>query len=497
MTENVTETSKNEKPTETSFDSSTTDSPSLTIASVNGIKRKEAGEAVLASLTVIAKSADGFYGFDKTGTIFVYTGKDTDIADLQKGDEVLVRGYASVYNFSHQISSFTDANEVLHPVEIEIKEKSIVSIDYTTKSINGILDTDNEDVDFYGQAVSVRGHVEYSGVYQAPYALTLNRKDKVYLSRSMISSIDFSSLQGEYIELYGYVYCYLSNGFVLTPETYLPLTSEKVTDEEAVSAAIYRLQGFDGKTTADDFALPKTDFGASISYVSDHPDILDIDGHYTSPSIATDVTFTASVTRGTLSKSVSFTITALSKSDAKVVISESFTAGGNKSAAYSCDFVELYNQTEEPIDLSTYSLQNASTGKTSKFTVHKLSGIIEPHDYFLIRGKVKEVEGQSPIKDYDFALDSFDPGATNYILALAKDQSQITFTNDGTESALTSNNVVDLLGVGSSSLYEGAKACSISDNAKSLQRIDPEVDTDNNYADFFVAIPTPRKSGAK
>ncbi len=493
----MTETARTEEPAETSFDSSTTDTPSLTVSSVNSIKRKETGEAVLASLTVIAKTSDGFYGFDETGTIFVYTGKDTDITDLKKGDEILVRGYASVYNFSHQISSFTDANEVLHPVEIEKKGEGLVSVDYAATTIDGVLDTDNEDVDFYGQAVSVRGHVEYSGVYQAPYALTLNRKDRVYLSRSLISSMDFSSLQGEYIELYGYVYCYLSNGFVLTPETYLPLTSEKVTDEEAVSAAIYRLQGFDGKTTAEDFALPKTVLGASVSYFSDHPDTLDNDGHYTSPAFATDVTFTATATRGAISKSTSFTITVLSKSDAKVVISESFTADGNKNAAYSCDFVELYNQTEEPIDLSTYSLQNASTGKTSKFTIHKLSGIIQPHDYFLIRGKVKEVEGQSPIGEYDCALDAFDPGATNYILALANDQSQITFTNDGTEAVLTSTNVVDLLGVGSSPLYEGPKACSISDNTKSLQRIDPEVDTDNNYADFVVAVPTPRKSGVK
>ena len=469
-----------------------------TILSISDIKRTEAGKEVYSKMQVISKTTEGFYGKDDTGFIFVYLGKDGDFTNVQEGNIIKVHGYSSVYYFSHQISPFTDSDEITHPVEIEKLGEEDLSLSFSSKTIDEILDTDNEDVDFYGTPLSIKGHLTYSGVYQAPYSITIDGKDSISISRTAIGNIDLRSLEGKFIRLEGFVYCYLSNTYVITAKNAMALTAANISDEEAVSAASYYLKNIiNGSKTADDFTLIKEYLGASITYTSSNPEILDDNGHYNVPEEGTDVTFTATITRGNVKAQVTFVITALKLSEKKVVISESYTAGGNKGAIYNSDFVELYNQSDVPVDLSTYSLQNASTGKTSSFTVHKLSGTIAPHDYFLIRGKKKDAADQTTLEEYDLALDGFDPGATDYILALANDQTKITYTYDTVHSTLTSTNIIDLLGVGKATIYEGSASCSIKGNSKSLQRKDPTIDSDDNVNDFKVDAPTPRKSSTK
>ncbi len=270
-----------------------------------------------------------------------------------------------------------------------------------------------------------------------------------------------------------------------------------MNDLEAVNAAAHYLENeIDGATTIEDYPLPASYLGATITYVSSNASVLDNTGKYTAPSGPTQVDFTASITRGEETKPASFSITALVASAPKVVLSEVYTAGGNSNATYNCDFVELYNQTDSDIDLSTYSLQNCATGATSTFAAHTLSGTIKAHDYFLIRGGVNATSTAPTIEEFDLAIDKFNPGAKDYMVALASDHSAITLDRSGTTPVISSDNVVDFLGAGKAPVYEGEK-CTVPDNVKSLQRVDPETDTDNNRADFVAAIPTPRKSSAE
>ena len=68
-----------------------------------------------------------------------------------------------------------------------------------------------------------------------------------------------------------------------------------------------------------------------------------------------------------------------------IVISQIYGGGGNTSATYTNDFVELYNPTSVDFDLTGWSLQYASaTGDGWEFTRQPLGGTIEPGEYYLI-----------------------------------------------------------------------------------------------------------------
>ena len=502
-TEEVSSSEESSSIEETSSpeESTSEDDPFLTVAEA---KEAEIGAPVSVKASIVSFTSSGFYAKDETGYIFVYTDQSgIDLSEYKVDDRLQIDGYGSVYNFSHQISSVKNEAEELFPVVLtKLEEAAPVETEFASTTIAEALDHDNLDVTYYATPVKVRGYVFYSGEYNQPYGIQDDAGDALLLSRYAtltFGETSLSSFENLYVEVCGFVYCYTSNAFVLTVDSCAALTASEVSDLEAVNAAAHYLENeLDGTTTMEDYPLPSEYLGASIAYESAIPGILDGTGHYSAPSEPTQVDFTASITRGDQNKSVSFSITALVVSSPKVVLSEIYTAGGNSGATYNCDFVELYNQTNEDIDLSSYSLQNCATGDKSVFSVHTLSGTIKAHDYFLIRGAINTNAAATcaTIEDYDLALDKFNPGAKDYMLALANNQTAVVLDRSVTPVVIASANVVDFLGAGKAPVYEREK-CTVPDNAKSLQRIDPEVDTDNNKADFVAETPTPRKSSAQ
>src|SRR6185503_19370729 len=68
-----------------------------------------------------------------------------------------------------------------------------------------------------------------------------------------------------------------------------------------------------------------------------------------------------------------------------IVISQVYGGGGNTSATYQNDFVELYNPSGITFDLTGWSLQYTSaTGNGWEFTRQPIGGFIEPGQYYLI-----------------------------------------------------------------------------------------------------------------
>src|SRR4051794_8379772 len=67
-----------------------------------------------------------------------------------------------------------------------------------------------------------------------------------------------------------------------------------------------------------------------------------------------------------------------------VVISQIYGGGGNTGATYRYDFIELFNRSTSPIDLTGWSVQYASATGTS-WQKTDLSGTIQPGLYFLIQ----------------------------------------------------------------------------------------------------------------
>lgn len=140
------------------------------------------------------------------------------------------------------------------------------------------------------------------------------------------------------------------------------------------------------------------------------------------------------------------------------------------------EFVELFNQTDSPADLTGWRLsKKTATSTSSANLVTTMSGTIPARAFFLI------VEGP----DYTGSVASDAAYSTS---------SRITANNTVTLYSDAGTTVVDKVGMGTAQDFEGAATISPG-NGQSVERIDPFIDTDNNSDDFFLqTTPSPRNT---
>lgn len=159
-----------------------------------------------------------------------------------------------------------------------------------------------------------------------------------------------------------------------------------------------------------------------------------------------------------------------------IVINEVYGGGGNNGSVYSNDFVELFNPTASPIDVTGWTIEQRSAANNVGQRA-TLSGSVPARGYLLVQGaKGNAQTGALPTPD---------------------NTSGMTFSGTDAVAALldASGTTVDLVGWGKATAYEGSPAKATS-NATSVQRKSEGVDTDNNAADFVVAAPTPKNSAS-
>ncbi len=70
-----------------------------------------------------------------------------------------------------------------------------------------------------------------------------------------------------------------------------------------------------------------------------------------------------------------------------VVISQIYGGGGNSGSTYKNDFIELFNRSASPVDVTGMSVQYASAAGTT-WQVTNLSGTIAPGGYYLVQEAV-------------------------------------------------------------------------------------------------------------
>lgn len=70
-----------------------------------------------------------------------------------------------------------------------------------------------------------------------------------------------------------------------------------------------------------------------------------------------------------------------------LVISQVYGGGGSTSASatFKNDYIELFNNSNNTLDLSAYSLQYNSATGANAYTASALTGMVAPHDYFLVK----------------------------------------------------------------------------------------------------------------
>lgn len=158
-----------------------------------------------------------------------------------------------------------------------------------------------------------------------------------------------------------------------------------------------------------------------------------------------------------------------------VVINEAYGGGGNSGATLRNDFVELFNRSATPVDLTGWTLEYRSANGTSAQRT-PLTGTIQPGGHHLVQQAAGANTSAAPLPTPD----------TIGTVPMSSSGAKLQLVGpDGT--------VVDLLGWGGADTAEGAPADRTS-NTTSVERTEPCWDTDVNAGDFTVGTPTPQNS---
>jgi uncharacterized protein len=174
-----------------------------------------------------------------------------------------------------------------------------------------------------------------------------------------------------------------------------------------------------------------------------------------------------------------------------VVISEVYGGGGNTSAPFKNDYIELYNRTASSISLAGWSVQYASAAGTF-WAVTNLTGSIGPGKYYL----VAEAAGNS-CSTLPCGVDLPTPDATGTI-AMGSTAGKVALVQNSTAltgSCPTGLPISDFVGYGSTACFEGSGPTAAPSNTTSVIRLaNGATDTDNNAADFATGTPDPDNS---
>jgi predicted extracellular nuclease len=170
-----------------------------------------------------------------------------------------------------------------------------------------------------------------------------------------------------------------------------------------------------------------------------------------------------------------------------VVISQVYGGGGNAGATLRNDYIELFNHGLTPVDLTGWSVQYASaTGST--WAVTALSGVIEPGRYYLVReaaGAGGSSDGPAPDASGTTTM-----SATSGRVALSSSTAPFIANNCPAGGTL-----IDLVGYGAATCFEGAAAAPQLTNATAaLRKRGGCFDTNDNATDFSSSSPNPRNS---
>jgi DNA/RNA endonuclease G (NUC1) len=169
-----------------------------------------------------------------------------------------------------------------------------------------------------------------------------------------------------------------------------------------------------------------------------------------------------------------------------LVISQVFGGGGNAGAAYTNDYVEIFNPTTTTWDVTGWSVQYASaTG--SSWQTQPIAGPINPGEYYLVRLATNANIG-TPVSDYNIA-GTINMSGTSGKVALVSAGDPLS------GACATDASVVDWVGYGTADCSEGGAAAPVASAANGVFRKNGGfADSNVNSADFQALPASPRRT---
>ena len=164
-----------------------------------------------------------------------------------------------------------------------------------------------------------------------------------------------------------------------------------------------------------------------------------------------------------------------------VVISAVYGGGGNSSAPFQNDFIELYNRSGADVDLTGWSVQYTSKAGTNGWTATMLSGVIKAGGYYLVAeaGGATGMPLPAPDATGTIAMSSTD-GTIALVMAAAA-------LPAGCPAA---GAAIDVVGYGAAMCNEGTSTPALSNTKSATRKNGGCSDTNVNSADFNVATLT-------
>jgi hypothetical protein len=176
-----------------------------------------------------------------------------------------------------------------------------------------------------------------------------------------------------------------------------------------------------------------------------------------------------------------------------IVVSQVYGGGGNVGAIFRNDFIELFNYSNATVDVSNWSAQYASASGTS-WQVTNLcpSGntcTIAPGHYYLIQ----EAQGAG-------GTTNLPPPDASGVISMSASAGKVALVSSTialTGACPAAGSMIDLVGYGIATCFEGSAAAPAPGNSTAVVRINSGcTDTDKNNSDFATGTPNPRNSQA-
>lgn len=183
-----------------------------------------------------------------------------------------------------------------------------------------------------------------------------------------------------------------------------------------------------------------------------------------------------------------------------VRISQVYGGGGGTTAA--TDFVELFNNSGVPVDISGWVIEYGSaTGAWNSFAGNAFTfppgSVIQPCGYLLFAGNVGS-GGAPPIgADYASAPTVFNMSGTNGKVMLVTQLNGNGTSTGGVVCGSEVGTIIDKVSWGSANCSETAATPALTASTAAFRNNGGITDTDNNSADFTTGLtPAPRNSSS-